>query len=188
MYVRVLPVSVHRSRRGRAVQGIGQTYTDMFDWDAFTADIEHQASESQALEQGEREMYPWNTYSSYTLTLQRKINAEFEAKGSVCRVEEDGKLGPLTCGAARVTGFAAPRSCREYATSCPQVEAQIAAQEGREPEPVQTVEAPPPAPEPTPAPTTEKKLSTASMLAAGGILAVLVVGGYAYAKHKGLIA
>jgi len=183
MYVRVVPL-----RRRVPVRGLGQTYTDMFDWDAFTADIEHQASESEALEAGEREMYPWHSYSAYTLALQKKINAEFEAKGSVCRVDEDGKLGALTCGAARVTGFAAPRSCKEYATSCPQVEAQIAEQENREPEPPAVVQAPPPAPPPVVAEPEPQKLSTASMLAAGGALAAVVVIGYAYAKKKGWVA
>jgi len=48
---------------------------------------------------------------------------------------------------------------------------------------------PPPPPPPTPtAPPAPAKTSQANMLAVGGILAVAVVGGYAYAKSKGWIA
>lgn len=185
-YTRIYPLRSALLRRNMA--GLGQ-YVPSFDLDAFTQQINKEAQESPHLEQGERQMYPWNSYSSYTLTLQKNINKAFEDKGSVCRVTEDGKLGPLTCGAARATGQIAPRSCKEYATACPAVVEAIAAQQEEPPAaPPPPTPTPPPPPPPPPAEPPKKGMTTASMLATGGILAAIAVGGYAYAKSKGMIA
>jgi len=185
-YARIYPLrSAQRHPRGRGMRGIGQ-----IDLSEFTAWVRQEAAQSPTLQAGTREMYPWNSYSSYTKTLQQNVNSAFERMDSVCRVDEDGILGPLTCGAARATGETVPSSCQSYATECPAVVEQIANQNQQPvPPPPPPSPEPPPPPPPTPtAPPAPAKTSKANMLAVGGILAVAVVGGYAYAKSKGWIA
>lgn len=182
-YTRIYPLRSASVRRN--MRGLGQT----IDLTAFTAWVNQQAAESPTLQAGERQMYPWNSYSSYTKTLQQNINAAFELLDSVCRVEEDGILGPLTCGAARATGQVAPASCKSYATACPAVVEQIAQQNDEPPQPIPPpTPTPPPPPPPAPEEPPKPKVSTASMLATGGILALIGVAGYGYAKSKGYIA
>jgi hypothetical protein len=182
-YTRIQPLrSARRYRRG--IRGLGQD----INLSDFTAWVRQEAAQNPTLQEGTRQMYPWNSYSSYTLKLQQDVNAAFERMDSVCRVSEDGILGPLTCGAARATGETVPASCQSYATECPAVVEQIAEQ-NQQPVPAPTPPSPepPPPPPPEPPPATPE-VSHASMLAAGGILALIAVGGYAYAKSKGYVA
>lgn len=44
--------------------------------------------------------YPWKQFSQHSLVLQSDINEFLTFDGS-CLIDEDGKLGPKTCGAMR---------------------------------------------------------------------------------------
>src|SRR5690606_11170553 len=48
--------------------------------------------------------YPWRQDSNNTLILQRDLNEGLTAAGG-CLLTEDGKLGPLTCGALKHFGM-----------------------------------------------------------------------------------
>ena len=49
--------------------------------------------------------YPWMIFSEDTVDLQNEINDCLRAKGRCPLPKADGKMGPLTCGAARFCGM-----------------------------------------------------------------------------------
>jgi hypothetical protein len=101
--------------------------------------------------------FPWLQYSDQTKLLQARINETGRQRVNsgidegYCKIDEDGKLGPGTCGAARAVGVPTPSTCQSFATDC---RGTWVSQSGavRKPKPKPT---PAPAPAPAPAPTPE---------------------------------
>lgn len=64
--------------------------------------------------------YPWLQYSASTLALQKEINRRIRERRAAqggngfCDISEDGKLGPITCGAAfEVYPEGVPTTCQQ---------------------------------------------------------------------------
>jgi hypothetical protein len=58
----------------------------------------------QGLGAADDSAYPWRQESNSTLILQRDLNEALTSAGG-CLLDEDGKLGPATCGALKHFGM-----------------------------------------------------------------------------------
>lgn len=115
---------------------------------------------------------PWKEYSAETLAAQKQLNVALKAEG-FCAIDQDGKLGPGTCGAAQAVlpqlistdcrAFTAPTKCGSGAPSAPPA-------------------SPPPA-SPT-APTLPATMSGDNMWLIGGGVAALAAVGLAFFMKK----
>jgi len=61
------------------------------------------------------DVFPWGVYSENTEHLQRNFNLWAGVRG-YCRITEDGKLGPTTCGAVKLQTGGAPATCQTLNT------------------------------------------------------------------------
>jgi hypothetical protein len=129
------------------------------------------------------EPYPLNRESEQTRQLQKDVNDVLRQMPElVCELlTEDGKLGPLTCGAARmVDPGIVPPTCVTFTE--PKCSPKVVAR----PTPVQPAPTKPaptkPAPKPAP---TKPKLTKADMLTGGLLVAGLGAGVYFIGKKKG---
>lgn len=125
------------------------------------------------------EPYPLNTFSQQTKDLQNDINLVLAQLG--CELlNPDGKLGPLTCGAARKVdpGIVPPTCVKFTEPKCT-------------PKPVVVKPAPAPVVPAMPGPTTpapeKPKTKLANVMIGGAVVAAVGAGGYFFAKKKGMI-
>lgn len=62
------------------------------------------------------EPYPWGVYDPGTVVLQKELNKQLKADG-LCPLNEDGKVGAGTCGAAKKYGVNIPSCAGKPATA-----------------------------------------------------------------------
>lgn len=62
------------------------------------------------------EPYPWGVYDPGTVVLQKELNKKLKADG-LCPLNEDGKVGAGTCGAAKKYGVNIPSCAGKPATA-----------------------------------------------------------------------
>jgi len=145
------------------------------------------------------EPYPWNAYSQQTKDMQADINRVLAEQGCEL-IDEDGVLGPITCGAARfVDPSIVPTVCKKFTDpTCGDEEPPPACASGyfwngAACEPVPPREEPCPAgqvrqPDGSCLPPTHPKASTgptkAWMMIGGLLLAAAAAGAYAISKKK----
>jgi LPXTG-motif cell wall-anchored protein len=119
---------------------------------------------------------PWKEYSAETLAAQRSLNQGLKADG-YCPIDEDGKLGAATCGAARQQwGGGGIENCQAYTApvKCP----------GGAPPASSSPPAATTAPSSsTPQVVTKAGMSSGTMMLAAG-LGVVAIGAFLVAKKK----
>jgi hypothetical protein len=57
------------------------------------------------------EQMPWGKHSAFTVGYQIQLNHDAKARG-YCQIEQDGKLGPKTCGLANTLNGSMPSACK----------------------------------------------------------------------------
>jgi hypothetical protein len=118
---------------------------------------------------------PWKEYSAETLAAQRALNKGLKADG-YCPIDEDGKLGAATCGAARQQwGGGGIENCQAYTApvKCP----------GGAPPPSNSPPPSPVAPSPV-SPPLPASMSGDNMWLLGGAVAAAAAVGLAFFMKK----
>lgn len=131
---------IQRYCKTKGITGTGlraavtKTHSHITDWMSQQA-LTQAAQATEKLRQQnmakQASQYPWNAYSAKTAELQKRINeigkelatpsgipGSAPANEGYCRITVDGKLGPGTCGAAKILGIAYPPTCQSFATDC----------------------------------------------------------------------